>query len=96
MKGNDTLENSVKEFEELAKKYEELYPQQILSPDVMNKEPKKLSEQQVKNISLIKNIGNGFHEMLELLPKSREISLAKTKLEEVVMWAVKGITSSER
>lgn len=88
------LENSVRELEDLAKKYEELYPQESLAKDVMNKEPKKLSTEQIKNIGLIKSIGNGFHEMLDLLPVNREISLAKTKLEESVMWAVKGVSNS--
>lgn len=90
---DDNLKNSIKELEELAKKYEQLYPQESSSPDVMNKENKSLSDEQIKNIELIKNIGNGFHEMLDLLTKNREISLAKTKLEECVMWAVKGVSS---
>lgn len=91
---NDNLKNSVKELEDLAKRYEDLYPQQSSAPDVMNKESKKLSEEQIKNIALVKNIGNGFHEMLELLPKNREMSLSKTKLEEAVMWATKGVCNS--
>jgi len=92
---DDNLKNSVKELEDLAKKYEEMYPQESSAPDVMNKNPKKLSKEQIKNIELIKNIGNGFYEMLDLLPKNREMSLSKTKLEEAVMWAVKGVSNSD-
>lgn len=91
---NDSLKNSVKELEDLAKKYEELYPQQNSAPDVMNKNPKPLTAEQIKNIDLVKNICNQFHETLQLLPNSREMSLAKTKLEETVMWATKGICNS--
>lgn len=90
---DDSLENSIKELEELAKKYEHLYPQGTPVKDVMNKDPRTLSQEQIKNIGLIKNIGNGFYEMLELLPKTREISFAKAKIEEAVMWAVKGVYS---
>ena len=31
--------------------------------------------------------------MIEQLPKSRESSLAMTKLEESIMWAIKGLTA---
>jgi hypothetical protein len=33
-----------------------------------------------------------FHNYIEALGQSRELSLAKTKIEEAVMWAVKHIT----
>jgi len=33
-----------------------------------------------------------FHEHLDAIGTGREISLAKTKMEEAVMWAVKAIT----
>ncbi len=40
----------------------------------------------------IKDLGLGFHNLLHSLGPSREISMAKTKIEEAVMWAVKHIT----
>jgi hypothetical protein len=36
--------------------------------------------------------GPEFHDLIEGVGKSRELSLAKTKIEEAVMWAVKHIT----
>ena len=67
--------------------------------DVMRKKYKTLSEDnsgQVKfqnQILSIKSLGFEFHHYLDSLPSSREISLAKTKVEEAIMWAVKAVTS---
>lgn len=41
----------------------------------------------------IKDKGLDFHDFLTGLGNSREIALAKTKIEEAVMWAVKHITA---
>lgn len=41
----------------------------------------------------IKDLGLAFVEACEAIGSSRELSLAKTKAEEAVMWAVKHITS---
>jgi hypothetical protein len=54
---------------------------------------KPLCEKTIADMNRIKKIGNDFHAVLEEFPKTREISLAKTKLEECVMWAVKGISA---
>ena len=59
--------------------------------DVMCKVSKPLTSEQAENINTIKGLGNGFHDFLESIPAGREVSLAKTKLEEAVMWAVKGV-----
>lgn len=56
---------------------------------------KELSEENKKHIEDVKNKAS---ELWHLLPKNegrganREVALAITKLEEVVMWAVKGMT----
>lgn len=56
---------------------------------------KELSEEDKKHIEDVKNKAS---ELWHLLPKdgdrgiNREVALAITKLEEVVMWAVKGMT----
>lgn len=52
-----------------------------------------LSDAEKANMAAIKDKGLEFHALIEGLGNSREISLAKTKVEEAVMWAVKSITS---
>lgn len=52
-----------------------------------------LSDAERANMAAIKDKGLEFHSMVEGLGNSREISLAKTKIEEAVMWAVKHITA---
>ena len=51
-----------------------------------------LSDAEKANMSAIKDAGLAFHDLIEGIGNSREISLAKTKIEEAVMWAVKHIT----
>jgi hypothetical protein len=42
----------------------------------------------------LKDRGLGFLELIDAaVPKGREASLAKTKIEEAVMWAIKGLTA---
>lgn len=43
-------------------------------------------------MTLVKDMGLSFHTALEKMGSSRELSIAKTKIEEAVMWAVKSIT----
>lgn len=51
-----------------------------------------LNEQEKADMTGIKDAGLAFLKMIERFPKSREMSLAATKMEEAVMWAVKSIT----
>ena len=51
-----------------------------------------LSDADKANMTAIKDAGLAFHDLIEGMGNSREISLAKTKVEEAVMWAVKHIT----
>ena len=47
-------------------------------------------------MGVLKDIGITFIRQIELcVPEGREASIAKTKIEEAVMWAVKGLTSDE-
>jgi hypothetical protein len=48
-------------------------------------------EEKVQMINL-KDLGAEFIQCCESIGKSRELSLAITKIEEAVMWAVKSIT----
>lgn len=52
-----------------------------------------LSDADKENIASIKNMGMEFHNFVAGIGNGREISLAKTKIEEAVMWAVKHITA---
>jgi hypothetical protein len=64
-------------------------------PDVMREEifplPKKIHDK----IFEIKQYGNEFCQFLDDLSDSQEIEIAKMKLEEVVMWAVKGVSNDD-
>lgn len=51
-----------------------------------------LSESEKENMTTVKDMGLEFHDYVAGLGSSREISLAKTKIEEAVMWAVKHVT----
>lgn len=52
-----------------------------------------LNDAEKANMQSIKDHGLAFHDLIASMGSSREISLAKTKVEEAVMWAVKGITA---
>lgn len=60
--------------------------------NVMRHEYRVLSDAEKVQMRLIKDWGLGAYEMIESIGQSRELSLAKTKVEEAVMWAVKHIT----
>lgn len=52
-----------------------------------------LTEAEKISMTEIKDTGALFLQLLDFMPPSREISIAKTKIEEAVMWAVKGLTA---
>ena len=52
-----------------------------------------LSDEEKAQMQAIKDEGLKFHDLIAGIGQSREISLAKTKVEEAVMWAVKHITA---
>lgn len=60
--------------------------------NVMRHEYKVLNEVEKKYMLKAKDAGLAFHELCDSIGQSRELSLAKTKIEEAVMWAVKHIT----
>lgn len=57
------------------------------------KEYRQLTEDEIALIAKIKDQGEEFIALFAGLPKSREYSLAITKLEEAVMWGVKGASA---
>lgn len=60
--------------------------------NVMRHEYRVLSDQEKEAMRRIKDMGLDFHEYLVDLGSSRELSLARTKIEEAVMWGVKHLT----
>lgn len=52
-----------------------------------------LSDEEKAAMQEVKDMGLAFHDRITSLGNSRELSLAKTKVEEAVMWAVKHITA---
>ena len=60
--------------------------------NTMRHQYRVLNEAEKANMTKVKDMGLEFHEFISGLGNSREVSLAKTKVEEAVMWAVKHIT----
>lgn len=60
--------------------------------NVMRHEYRVLEDTEKENMKDVKDRGLEFHDFLNSLGESRELSLAKTKIEEAVMWATKHIT----
>lgn len=58
----------------------------------MRKEYRPLRAEEKEQMDAVKTKGDELFELLSSIGGSREIALAKTKLEESVMWAVKHIT----
>lgn len=60
--------------------------------NVMRHEYRVLSDEEKAQMKALKDKGLELHTLIESIGQSRELSLAKTKAEEAVMWAVKHIT----
>lgn len=63
--------------------------------NVMRHEYRILSEEEKLQMKGIKDIGQEFVNFCNGMGRSRELSLAITKAEEAVMWAVKYITGDK-
>lgn len=61
--------------------------------NTMRHQYRVLSDAEKANMQSIKDKGMEFFSLIDGMGNSREISLAKTKIEEAVMWAVKHITA---
>jgi hypothetical protein len=60
--------------------------------NTMRHQYRVLDDAEKQNMVKVKDLGLELHSFIDGLGASREISLAKTKVEEAVMWAVKHIT----
>jgi hypothetical protein len=61
--------------------------------NVMRHQYRVLTEAEKASMQKVKDMGLEMHEVLAGLGASRELSIAKTKIEEAVMWAVKHLTA---
>lgn len=66
-----------------------------MKPNVFRSQYRELSETEKEQVKEIKNEAAHLYDVLAVDPASsgvREMALARTKLEECVMWATKAIT----
>ncbi len=61
--------------------------------NVMRHAYRLLNDTEKEDMRHVKDLGLEFHDLLHNIGTSRELSIAKTKIEEAVMWAVKHITA---
>jgi hypothetical protein len=60
--------------------------------NVMRHQYRVLTDAEKQQMQAIKDKGLELHDLIESIGQSREMSVAKTKTEEAVMWAVKHLT----
>lgn len=60
--------------------------------DEVRKSHNELDAEVLFQIASIKDIGQELIDLLNTMPESRELALAKVRVEEAVMWAVKSVT----
>lgn len=60
--------------------------------DDLRKTYRELTPKEIEQVKEMKILSQDLYDLLRSYGDSRELSLAKTKLEESVMWAVKHIT----
>ena len=63
-----------------------------ISGNVMRHKYRVLSDEEKAHMQKVKDMGMEFYAYVHTIGSTRELSLAKTKIEEAVMWAVKHIT----
>jgi hypothetical protein len=60
--------------------------------NVMRHEYRVLTDEEKHHMQMVKDDGQALWERFDALGQSRELSIAKTRIEEAVMWAVKHLT----
>jgi hypothetical protein len=60
--------------------------------NVMRHEHRVLTDAEKQQMTTLKDLGLAFIQACDAMGSSRELSLAKTKAEEAVMWGVKHVT----
>jgi hypothetical protein len=60
--------------------------------DVFRKNFVNLSDEDKERILAIKYMADTLYSAFNVIGPNREVSIARTKLEESIMWAIKGLT----
>lgn len=68
------------------------YSDERVRNNVLRHQYRELSDVEKEQMQTVKDKGLDFLLYIDSIGESRELSLAKTKVEEAVMWAVKDIT----
>lgn len=63
-------------------------------PHVFRKEQRMLNDEERNLVNHIKEMAEDLHDVIDMLPNSRDRDLAKVRLEECVMWTVKAIVDA--
>jgi hypothetical protein len=66
---------------------------QASGQDIFRKAYRKLTDEETILLETLKDQASALYDTMQKHPGSRNMSLAVTKLEEAVMWAVKAITA---
>ena len=64
----------------------------VADNNVMRHEYRALTDPEKRQMQYFEDLGLQFHDECTRIGSSRELSLAQTKIEEAVMWAVKHVT----
>lgn len=65
----------------------------MITNNPMRQKYRELSDEEKSKIAAIKDVYTSLWDLIDACGASRELSIAKTKLEESCMWAVKHLTA---
>ena len=88
----DSTDDSVPAMINPAETYIRSTSDERVRNNVMRHEYRVLTDDEKMLMKVVKDLGLDFIQKVDALGTSRELSLAKTKIEEAVFWAVKHLT----
>lgn len=62
---------------------------------VFRKHERRFSEEEQQLVDQLKDLAENLHDLIDMIPHSREREIAQTRLEESIMWAVRAIGRSQ-
>lgn len=89
----NALEKATAYLDKEKQKFVEAASDDRTTNNTMRHQYRVLSEEEKSQMQQIKDLGLLFDKAVSSLGSKREYSIAKTKIEEAVMWAVKHVTA---